>query len=127
MILGLDELFSVRSACEMETDNNAGFHTVSPEGNVTLFCDSDDALFVSWIRDDVNIANGTTLTIVGVVESEFYSCRVWGPDCNIQLSSSVAVKPFGKITVILNHAFCKTNIFPFIRLCFFSLSDIRNS
>ena len=90
------------SACEMKTDNNAGFHTVFPEGNITLTCDSDDAISVSWIRtsDDVNVANGTTLTIVGVVGTEIYSCRVWGPDCNVQLSSSVAVEPFGKIPVV---------------------------
>ena len=88
------------SACEMKTDNNAGLHIVRPEGNVTLFCDSDEAIFVSWIRNDVNIANGTTLTIVGVVETEIYSCRVWGPDCNVQLSSSVAVESFGKIPVV---------------------------
>ena len=89
----------------METDNNAGFHTVFPEGNITLTCDSDDAISVSWIRasDDVNVANGTTLTIVGVVGTEIYSCRVWGPDCNVQLSSSVAVEPFGKIPVIFSH------------------------
>ena len=105
MILWLDQLLSVRSACEMETDNNVGFHTVFPEGNITLTCDSDDAISVSWIRasDDVNVANGTTLTIVGVVGTEIYSCRVWGPDCNVQLSSSVAPKSFGKIPVIFNH------------------------
>ena len=79
----------------METENNAGFHTVSPGGNVTLFCDSDDAMFISWIRDGVNIAIGTNLTIVGVVEDEIYSCRIWGTGCNVELSSGVAVDPFG--------------------------------
>ena len=81
----------------METEDNAGFYYVYPESNVTLFCDSNDAIFVSWIRDDVNIANGTNLTIVGVVENDFYSCRIWGSDCNMELTSSVIVKPFGKI------------------------------
>ena len=84
----------------METEDNAGDHKVSPEGTVTLFCDSDDAIFVSWIQNDLNIANGTTLTIVGVVQDEVYFCRVWGPDCNRQLIYRITVVPFGKIQVI---------------------------
>ena len=94
MILGLDELFSTRSACEMETNDNAGFYYVFPESNVTLTCDSDDAIFVSWVLDDVNIKNGTNLTIVGVVTNEVYACRIWGPDCNVEITTSVLVKTF---------------------------------
>ena len=105
MILGLDAMFSVRSACQMETEDNAGIQRVYPESNVTLFCDSDDAIFVSWIRDDVNIANGTNLTIVGVAENEIYSCRIWGPQCNMQLAFNVTVIPFGKNPVIFNQTF----------------------
>ena len=87
----------------METEDNNRFYYGPPESNVTLTCDSEDAIFISWIQNDVNIANGTNLTILGVVEDEFYYCRVWGPRCNMQLTYSVRVKPFGKIPAIFNH------------------------
>ena len=96
-------LFFPNLVCEMETEDNAGDHKVSPEGSVTLLCDSDDAIFVSWIQNDVNIANGTKLTLAGVVQDELYFCRVWGPRCNRQLAYRVIVVPFGKIPVIFNH------------------------
>ena len=105
MILGLDEMFSIRSACEMETEDNAGFWYVTFGSNVTMFCDSDDAIFVSWMRDGVNIANGNNFAIIGVSENNNYSCRIWGPECNMELSSSVNIKPFSKNLVIFNVVF----------------------
>ena len=83
----------------METEGNDRSHKVSPEDSITLACDSEDAIFITWIQNDVNVANGTTLTIVGVVQDEVYFCRVWGPDCNRQLEYRITVVPFGKIPV----------------------------
>ena len=104
MILGLDAMFSVRSACEMETDDNAGSYLCVSRGqcDVGSVTQMTQYLFPG-LRDDVNIANGTNLTIVGVVENDFYSCRIWGPDCNVELPTSVNVRPFGKIPVFFNH------------------------
>ena len=106
-------MLSFRSACEMETEGNDGDHSVPPEGSITLTCDSEDSIFVSWIQNYVNIANGTNLTIVGVVEDQMYFCRVWGPDCHRQLRYMVTVVPFGKIPVIFNHvlvSFARVNL-----------------
>ena len=89
----------------MQTEDNAEDHSVPPEGNVTLFCDSEDAIFISWIHNAVNIANGTNLTVVEVVQDEIYFCRVWGSSCNMQLEYTIAVVPFGKIPVIFHHVY----------------------